>query len=220
MHYFSELSAAAHYRSSLRRFAPRCAAAIPCAPMIRRLLPYARPVVNVALAARQVLAELELTSVIPARAVVAAVTTNPPESAPPSGEASPADHWRVRFERASDAAELAELIARARDELCHLRRRALPVGPWSTLDDLAERVLEGEGLPPGTLAYELRCTPRMVRRLRLAAGREGERGRRVELEALEPRALIGAGMSYRAVAAVLAVPRSTLHDRLNRSIQP
>lgn len=173
---------------------------------------HALRVSSVMRAARQVLAELELTSVTSARAFVPAVTTNPPESTPPSGGSSPADRWRALFERAGGDGELWTLIFQARAELRALRRRELPLGPWLTMDDLHERVLAAAGVEPERIALELRCTPRKVRQLRLAAGRDPERGRELELE-LEPAQLLAAGMSYRAVSAATGVPRSTLHDR-------
>jgi hypothetical protein len=167
---------------------------------------------SVQAAARQVLAELALTSVTSARAFVPAVTTNPPESAPPSGGASPADRWRAAFERAGGDGELWSLVLEARAELRTIRRRELPLGPWETMTDLAERVDAAEGVAPERIALELRCSPRKVRQLRLAAGRHPEHGRELELE-LEPAALLAAGMSYRAVSIATGIPRSTLHDR-------
>lgn len=167
--------------------------------------------------ARQVLAELELTSITPARAFVPLVTSSHPDSAPPTGGRSPADHWRDRFLAATDERELARLITQAENELRHLRRRTFPAGTWKDRDDLIDRVLGAEGVPPESIALALRCTPTMVRRLRLVHGLEPEHGRRVELTALDADQLRRAGLSLRAAAAVLGVPRSTLSDRLSRT---
>jgi hypothetical protein len=190
------------------------------AAMVHPRPPYAGSVPSVHTAARQVLAELSLVSVVPARAVLAATSTNPPESAPPArGDRSPVDHWRARFDATTDDAELAPLVLLAREELAHLRRRSLPVSSWSTLDDLNERVAEGVGLSAEALALALRCTPRLVARLRVAAGCDAAHGRPVALDRLDPRALLAAGMSYRAVAAATGIPRSTLHDRITTNNQ-
>jgi hypothetical protein len=75
---------------------------------------------------------------------------------------------------------------------------------------------DGEGVAPLQVSIALRCTSTFVRRARIARGREPEHGRVVDVE-LEPRALLAAGLSYRQVAVVLGVPRSTLHERIARA---
>jgi hypothetical protein len=171
--------------------------------------------------ARQILAELELTSTTPARTFLPVVTSSAPDSMPPTGTESPADHWRERFIAATDDAELVVLVEQAAKELRHLRKRTFPAGAWRDRDDLLERVLGAEGVAPEAIALALRCTPTMVRRLRLTHGCEPEHGRHVTLAALDPADLVRAGLSLRAVATVLDVPRSTLSDRLSRAaLQP
>jgi hypothetical protein len=170
--------------------------------------------------ARQVLAELELTSTTAARAFVPVVSSSSPDSMPPTGDASPADHWREKFIAATDERELSRLVEQAHRELRHLRRRTFPAGTWRDRDDLLERVLGAVGVEPEAIALALRCTPTMVRRLRLTHGCEPEHGRRVADTELEPAALIRAGLSLRAAALVLNVPRSTLSDRLARATNP
>jgi hypothetical protein len=167
---------------------------------------------------RQVLAELELTSTARAHAFAPVVTGSSPSSSTPSGDDSPAAYWRARFAAASSVDELDKLVQLARDELALIRRRAFPALAYATADELAERVVsEGEGVEPSVVALALRCTPTFVRRARVARGREPEHGR-VVVVALEPRALVDAGMSLRQVAVVLGVPRSTLHERLTRAV--
>jgi hypothetical protein len=166
---------------------------------------------------RQVLADLELTSVSRSRAFIGVVTTSPPDSAPPTGDESPATYWRERFDGAATDAEARALLAGARAELRHIRRRAFPAVVWEDAVELAARVLgDGEGVDARVVAISLRCTPTFVRRTRVVAGREPEHGRVVSVETLEPRALVAAGMSIRQVAAVVGMPRSTLHGQLAR----
>jgi hypothetical protein len=170
-------------------------------------------------AMRQVLAELELTSTTAARAFVAAVTGTPPSSSIPTGSPSPAEHWRDAYNRAGTDSERDSALRGARDELAHIRRRRFQIGVVRDGDDLRARVLsDGESATPEVVAMALRCTPTFVRRVRLAAGRDVDRGRALRLE-LEPRALRGAGMSIRAIALATGVARSTLHDQLTNQRQ-
>ena len=167
---------------------------------------------------RQVLADLELTSVARARAFVPVVTTSPPDSAPPTGDESPAAFWRDRFDQADTPDQAAALLEAARAELAHIRRRAFPDVSWEDASELAARVLrDGEGVDAGTVAIALRCTRTFVRKTRLVASRHPDTGRRVRLEVLDPALLVGAGLSIRQVAVVVGVPRSTLHGRLARA---
>lgn len=167
---------------------------------------------------RQVLLELELLSVTRARAFVPVVTTSPPSSAPPTGDESPAAYWRRRLDEAGTEAEAQELVDLARQELQHLRRRAFAPIAFDDAADLSARVIEdGEGCDPLFVSIALRCTPTFVRRARVRAGRDAERGLKVRLADLDPRALVDAGLSIRQAAVVSGVPRSTLSDRLARA---
>jgi hypothetical protein len=166
---------------------------------------------------RQVLAELELTSTARAHAFAPFVTSSSTTGTAPSGDDTPAAYWRARFDAATTDADVDELVRLARSELTHIRRRTFPALAWATADELAERVVdEGEGVDAPVVAMALRCTPTFVRRARLARGRDTELGRVVRV-ALEPRALVDAGMSLRQVSAVLGGPPSTLHERLARA---
>lgn len=167
--------------------------------------------------AAQVFVELELTSVTPARAFVPVVSGPPPGSRPPHGDESPATYWRERFAKASSEHEQRLAVDGARAELRRIRRRPFAVVEYDNADELAQRVIdEGEGFPIVDVAIALRCTPKFVRRARIAHECEPERGQRVALDELTPEALLEAGLSIRQVSAVVGVPRSTLAERLAR----
>jgi hypothetical protein len=166
---------------------------------------------------RQVLLELELTSTARAYAFAPLVSGSSPTSGVPNGEDTPAAYWRDRFGDARTEREAHELTELARVELRSIRRRAFPALSYDSADELVERVIrDGEGVAPLQVSIALRCTSTFVRRARIARGREPEHGRVVDVE-LEPRALLAAGLSYRQVAVVLGVPRSTLHERIARA---
>jgi hypothetical protein len=173
-----------------------------------------------------VLLELELTSVMRARAYAPVVSGTHTSSRPPTGGVSPADHWRQRFEQAVDG-ELDMLVRLAREELDAIRRRPLANISTETFDDLAALIVErGEGFPAADVAIAMRCTATMVRRARLAAGRDAERGRLIQVPrhlhlngngvawALE---LVSSGVSIRAAALVVGMPKSTLADHVRRA---
>lgn len=164
------------------------------------------------------LAELELTSTARAGAIVPMVSGSAPTSTPPNGDDTPARYWRKRFALAGNDHELRALIDEAWRELRGIRRRTLAALAYEDGGELDELILDrGEGFEPTIVAVNLRCTPTRVRRARIARGRDPEHGHVVELDALDPRALIDAGLSIRQTAAVLGLPRSTLHGRLVRT---
>lgn len=165
---------------------------------------------------RQVLCGLELASVVAASSVAPAVRGSAPDSRAPTGQPSPADYWRERYNDAPGPTSRAAVAVAAGHELAHLRRRRFAVGAAHDGEDLRARVLrEGEGASLAEVAMALRCTPTFVRRTRLAAGRETERGKRVAAK-LDASAMLAAGLSLRAVAIATGTPRSTLHDRRAR----
>jgi hypothetical protein len=176
-----------------------------------RMLPSVRSVEH---EMREVLTHLALTSVTRARVYVGTISSSSRTSLPPTGESSPAAAWCERFNAAAPVDRQA-VLAGARDELANIRRRRFPLTTVRDGDDLRERIVhDGEGLDALEVAIALRCTPTMVRRTRLVHGRDAERGKHVTLLALEPRALLAAGMSIRTAAAVTGVARSTLHDHV------
>jgi hypothetical protein len=162
---------------------------------------------------RYVLLQLALTSTAPARGLVPVVSVGSPESAIPTGERSPAERWCETYNMAVSDAAQAGALRGASEELAHLRRRKFRVGESANGDDLRERILgDGEGAETQVVALALRCTPTLVRRTRLAAGRDADYGRIVALDEVTPSALLEAGLSLRAVALVTGLARSTLYD--------
>jgi hypothetical protein len=172
---------------------------------------------NTQQAMRQTLAQLELTSTTAAHALVSTIAHQPPGSRAPSGEhSSPAERWCAAFNAARDDAQRRDVLRAARSDLAHLQRRRFAVGAISDGDDLRARIVgEAEGATVAVVALALRCTPTLVRRTRLAAGRDAEHGRTLILEPT-PRALRDAGLSLRAIALATGVARSTLHDQLSQ----
>ena len=147
-----------------------------------------------------------------------AVSSSPPESAAPTGESRPlADTLALELKLAADDVRAIERVLRhASDELARIKRRPLANLHCETAVDLAELVVaRGQGFTALEVSVALRCTPTFVRRARLAAGVEPERGRavRVNGHGLERGVgLVANGMSVRAAAAVVGVAKSTLHD--------
>ena len=170
--------------------------------------------------ARQTLVRLALTSSTPARLLVPVVSRSSLGSRPPTGDATPSVEWlAVELEAAGEDVEaIRRVLGYARAELAVIVRRDLaPTLYADTAADLAELIVErGESYSPLELSVALRCTPTMVRRARLAAGRDAERGRPVQLNGngkalgLE---LLAAGLSVRAASLISGTARSTLHDR-------
>jgi hypothetical protein len=74
-------------------------------------------------------------------------------------------------------------LRRARDELDHLRRRSLTSQLHvETATDLRALVVDrGQGFTPLEVSVALRCTPTFVRKARVAAGVDAERGRPVRV---------------------------------------
>jgi hypothetical protein len=174
--------------------------------------------------ARRLLLEYSLTSVIRAG------TPSPgghrrPDSMEPTGMSThPAELWAVEVQRVRDQhGDLEPVVQALAHELEQVQRRALPdVMHPETGDDLAGLVLErGEGFTPLELSVALRCTSSMVRRWRLAAGCDPERGHPITLTNGNGRPdgvqLVAAGYSIRAAAMLSATPSSTLHDRVRRA---
>ena len=145
----------------------------------------------------------------------------------PSGERhSVADEFRARLEAAAgNPAELGRALRDARDALKRIKRAPLPSVALraETADELYERICaEGEGFEAIAVAVACRTSAAIVRKARLAAGRDAERGR-----ALPPKIangaptsfglrLIAAGYSVRQAAALAGVPKSTLSDHARR----
>ena len=140
----------------------------------------------------------------------------------PTGEGTPLhDEWGARFDAATDD-DLPDLVVQARAELDAWLRRPLTPDTTETLDELFARIVsDGFGVSATECAIAMRCTPTMVRRARLAAGRSPDTG--YPLPEGDPdrmtwaRALANAGLSLRQIEALTGIAKSTLNDRLARA---
>jgi len=173
--------------------------------------------------ARALLVRLALTSNVRANALLPVVSHDGPDSTPPTGTPHPADVLADELDRAGeDAIAIGYVIERARLELDALRRPLAGPAGESAVDLAAEVVAGGEGWHALDVAIALRCTPTFVRRARLAAGRDPERGS--ALPPVEANGspvefgvqLLAAGYSVRQASAISGVARSTLHSRASK----
>jgi hypothetical protein len=172
-----------------------------------------------------VLRRLALTSTVAARGLIGGASHGKPGSSPPTGGPSAAEHYAREAERAGDDAQaLAILLRRADAELTHLLRRDLAPMPAPTLADLRATIVDrGEGFTVDEVSIAMRCSATMVRKARLLAGRDAERGRPLPLREVngKPTAfgleLISAGFSFRAASQLSGVARSTLHAHVARA---
>jgi hypothetical protein len=170
---------------------------------------------------RQALIELALTSVTRAASLDAPVSGGAPESRAPRGEPSAAEPYLAPAQAAwDDERRLTSLLAELREALQTIRHSARGEIRVETELELQARIITlGAGWTARETAIALRCSERMVRRLRMTAGRDAERGRPLDPELANGtpvefgRALLEAGFTLRAAAAVSGVPRSTLWDR-------
>lgn len=169
-------------------------------------------------AARPILIRLALVSHAPAGRLDAMPRTHgTPEHRKPPGEAHPpAEVFRDRLQRACTRAEARRVLDEASAELERTLRRPLAVESIETAEDLAERiVLDGAGWTADDVALATHCLPRFVRAARLAFGRDPESGLTPpDGEPMEvARRLRDEGRSYRTIARLTGIPRSTLFDR-------
>jgi len=136
----------------------------------------------------------------------------------PAGETDPpGDYWRARYDAAGSEDERVVIVEQARVELRAWLVRPEPPPEGETLDELIDRVIAiGEGWEAGDVALALRCTPTFVRRARVARDRSPTTGR-VEGSLENARELLERGLSLRQVAMLTGIPKSTLHEALNRA---
>jgi hypothetical protein len=172
--------------------------------------------------ARGVLLALALTSEVRARAFLPAVSVSPPSSAPPPGEGEPrAEALAAELGAAGDDVEaIAGVLRKARAELSVIKRRPLAKVHGETAEDLRGLVIDrGAGFTALEVSIALKVTPTFVRKARLAAGREPERGRPARVNGARDLGveLIANGLSVRAASAISGVARSTMHDRARRA---
>jgi hypothetical protein len=136
---------------------------------------------------------------------------------------TPAERYALEISGALTMREGRRWLSRARAELQEARRRPLALIDCDTLADLEGRIVtEGAGMRPLEVAIACRCTTTMVRRARLSAGCDPERGG--QLGDATPREwaaqLRSAGFSLRQTAALTGVPRSTLSDQERQPVAP
>jgi hypothetical protein len=146
-------------------------------------------------------------------------TRGTPDHRRPSGEGAPAwERFAREFERCETPADLIALGNRVTEELVSSTRRRLAPSTIESAEDLAERIVrDGAGWEVGDVVQAMRCTATMVRRARLAAGRDPETGYTPPdadpmSVALELRA---GGRSLRTIAALTGIPRETLRRRFS-----
>jgi hypothetical protein len=170
---------------------------------------------------RQLLAELELIAHGSCQAWNSAGGHGESTTVLPFGELHP-PHITLRIlyiEQHTDAGR-SSVVKAMEDELEAVRGhvdRSHVVGE-SREDEDKRIVKQGEGFNADEVALRFNCTPTRVRRARLAAGRSPRDGTAprasVEVEDGQTEALRmkAQGMSVRAIAMVLVLPKSTIHD--------
>lgn len=136
----------------------------------------------------------------------------------PMGDSHPPiEFWWALYLRAESDEERADVETRANEALCAWRRRPEPPPVGESPEQWADRIIrDGEGWSAKDVALSERCTPRMVRRLRLTRERNPEDGR-IEGSLAHARELRRAGHSLRSVAMLTGIPKSTLHEALDRA---
>jgi hypothetical protein len=171
--------------------------------------------------ARPVLLRLMMLSHAPAARMGSVRTGNGAhESSRPPGELhTAAERYRDSLSNSSlSVKEARAILTDARAELMRTMRRPMANGTTETLEEYTERIVnDGCGWPVDDVASALHCTPTFVRRVRLACGRDPETGNTPpDADPWElAQTLRMEGRSYRTIAALTGIPRSTLADRLS-----
>lgn len=176
---------------------------------------------------RAILTQLQLVSAIPAQNLNA--THGSDEH--PGGRKPPGDDGYLLYARwygppffqptpqhpgCRTIDEQIQCITAARSELQHLRRTTHVEVTETPEQTRAQLLEETEGWSPQAVSQShWRISTSVLRRIRVAAGRDAETGRIVELEqhdgqdlASRARALKDQGMSQRAIAMVLGVSKT------------
>lgn len=137
----------------------------------------------------------------------------------PGGEGSPPlDHWLDLWLGASTSSERRLVVQAARSELQSWKRRSDPPPEGETGEEMIERLIrDGEGWRAEDVALAFRCTPRMVRRWRVERDRNPETGR-PDGTLAQAQDLIAQGMTLRQAAMLTGIPKSTIHDSLERAL--
>lgn len=171
-------------------------------------------------ATRDVLVNLALTSTAPAGRVDTSISTGKPGSHAPRSEDSAAAPFAAAAQDAwNDAERLAGVLDRARAALRQIKFSEAPEIRSESWPELAARIVSvGENWTAVEVAQGLRTSARLVRRARLAAGRDPENGFALPPEIANGKPvkfathLVLSGYSIRAAAMLAGVPRSSVHD--------
>jgi hypothetical protein len=137
----------------------------------------------------------------------------------PGGEGDPPlDHWLALWASARLPHEKVLIVAAARSELAAWKRRPDPPPEGETGQEMIERLIhEGEGWTARDVALAFRCTPSLVRRWRIEHERNPDTGR-AEGTIEQAKDLMASGKyTLRQVAMLTGIPKSTLHDHLDRA---
>lgn len=174
---------------------------------------------------RRVLAELELCSHVPAAGYQPMGRSGKAEASIPTGDLGH-ERYRHAYNTAGTDQKRARVLEDAKAELAAMRKRSARAVAEETRADRDQRIVsEGEGFTTGEVARAFRCGERDVRTARKAHGRDPDTGKPlpgvpVGMDVLERRRQVNElreqGMSVRAIAMRLGVPRATVHRDLDR----
>jgi hypothetical protein len=173
--------------------------------------------------AHQLLLAYSMTSIVRAGMPSTSRHRRPGSSEPSGMNEHPAEYWRDLVATNCGTVEALEPVVRGlAEELDQVRRRPLAPVVGETLEDLQDAILSrGEGASVLDVSIALKCSQTLVRRIRLASGRDPEYGRALTLGngngALDGAELVRLGFSLRAASMLSGTPRATLHDRLRRA---
>jgi hypothetical protein len=110
------------------------------------------------------------------------------------------------------------IVEAARSELAAWKRRSDPPPEGETGEQMIARLVkDGEGWRVEDVALAFRCTPSMVRRWRVEHDRNPDTGR-LEGTLAQAKDLMASGKyTLRQVAMLTGIPKSTIHDALDRA---
>lgn len=185
----------------------------PAAGICDKLVP-----VSVLDEARPVLLRLALTSTVGAGRVTPR-SGLAPTGARPSGTVHVAERYASLIAGAGSERDARRWLDEARAELQSVLRRPFAGVSESDRRELELRIVsEGVGMTAVEVAVMCRCTVTVVRRARLGAERDPERGKSLAGVTRERwvRELRASGYSLRQCEALTGIPRSTIADREQR----
>ena len=137
----------------------------------------------------------------------------------PQGEPyPPVAYWWALYLRAPSDEQRIEIEQRADEAYWAYVRRPEPPPEGETYEQWVDRIIEqGEGWEARDVAMAERCTPRMVRKARIARERSPETGR-LEGSFEHARELLGRGLTLRQVAMMTGISKSTLHREMAHAV--